>query len=58
MQIFDNFNYSATGFAAGIPISILLRAEVGVSGTAPYGDDPEDKIWILRGIDYAKSQSF
>lgn len=28
MQIFDNFNYSATGFAAGIPISILLRAEV------------------------------
>lgn len=69
---FGNFNYGATGFAAGIPVSILLRAAGFAQNRAktsekdwgewhskaPYGDDPEDQKWILRGIDYAKSQSF
>ncbi|MCJ8205798.1 polymorphic toxin type 44 domain-containing protein [Pseudomonas sp. RGM2987] len=69
---FGNFNYGATGTAAGIPEQILLRAAgaaqsvAGTSreefgkwwGQSPYGDDRMDQIWIKAGIDYAKSKGF
>lgn len=71
-QNFGNFNYGATGTAAGIPEGILLRA-AGAAQTAagtssgefgkwwsetPYGDDPIDQVWIKAGIDYAKSKGY
>lgn len=69
---FGNFNYGATGTAAGISEMVLLRAAGAaqtVAGTSqaafdawwadsPYGDDPVDQVWIKAGIDYAKSQGY
>ena len=67
---FGNFNYGATGTAAGIPEQVLLRAAgaaQSVAGTSkaefgkwwaesPYGDDRMDQIWIKAGIRYAKTK--
>jgi hypothetical protein len=67
-----NFNYGATGHAAGIPEQILLRAAgaaQGIAGTSredfskwwansPYGDDKVDQVWIKAGIEFAKSKGF
>lgn len=69
---FGNFNYGATGFAAGIPENILLRgggfaqgqAKTSMPGwsnwwrDAPYGDDPRDQFWIQQGIDYARRHGY
>lgn len=69
---FGNFNYGATGTAAGIPEQILLRAagaaqhQAGTSkedfdnwwGDTPYGDDKVDQVWIKAGIDFAKAKGF
>lgn len=69
---FGNFNYGATGYAAGITEEVLLRAagwaqiRAGTSqpafdtwyGSSPYGDDPDDQYWIQAGIDYAKRAVF
>lgn len=76
---FGNFNYGATGAAAGFSEATLLRAAgwanvragtsqpewgkpvsllealLGVGGSAPFGDDPEDQRWISRGIRYYKT---
>ena len=66
---FGNFHYGAVGTAAGISREILLRAagaaqsRAGTSNiefgywwsAAPYGDDPKDQHWIIKGIDYAKA---
>ena len=71
-EAFGNFNYGATGTAAGIPASRLLRAAgmaqiaAGTSRPefgswwqdAPYGDDPNDQYWINQGIAYAQSKGF
>jgi RHS repeat-associated protein len=71
-QAFGNFNYGATGAAAGFPDVILLRAagaaqvragtsspEWGTpSGGPPYGDDPEDQKFIMQGITYYKNRCF
>lgn len=60
---FGNFNYGATGYVAGIPEHILLmgagfaQGRAGTSkpdwgnwyGEAPYGDDPDDQVWIKKG---------
>lgn len=75
---FGNFNYGATGAAAGFSEATLLRAAgwanvragtsqpgwgkpvsllealLGVGGSAPFGDDPEDQRWISNGIMYYK----
>ncbi|WP_397450423.1 polymorphic toxin type 44 domain-containing protein [Pseudomonas sp. NA-150] len=67
-EAFGNYNYGATGTAAGIPRMILLRAAgaaqslAGTSredlgewwGSAPYGDDYQDQYWIEQGIAHAK----
>ncbi|WP_413794840.1 MULTISPECIES: polymorphic toxin type 44 domain-containing protein [unclassified Pseudomonas] len=67
---FGNFNYGATGTAAGIPEQVLLRAAgaaQSIAGTSkaefgkwwaesPYGDDRMDQIWIKAGIRYAKTK--
>ncbi|WHS62388.1 polymorphic toxin type 44 domain-containing protein [Pseudomonas sp. G2-4] len=69
---FGNFNYGATGTAAGISEQILLRAAgaaQSIAGTSkeefgkwwaesPYGDDKIDQIWIKAGIAYAKTKGF
>lgn len=69
---FGNFNYGATGIAAGIPPNILLMGggfAQGRAGTSrkewghwyekpPYGDDPTDQFWIQQGIDYANQHHF
>lgn len=70
---FGNFNYGATGTAAGIPENILLQAAgvaqwvAGTSNTAkwgyffekpPYGDAPEDQRAIREGIAYAHQCGF
>lgn len=69
---FGNFNYGATGFAAGIPEKMLYMAagfaqgRAGTSqpqwgtwyGELPYGDDPQDQFWIKQGIDYAKQHGY
>lgn len=62
-----NFNYGATGKAAGISSPVLLRAagwaqrggpvgsapDEGVPwGRAPYGDQRRDQAWINQGIRY------
>jgi len=61
-----NFNYGATGKAAGFSSNILERAagvaqqKAGTSdpswstptGKKPYGDDPADNHWINQGIQY------
>ncbi|MUF07216.1 bacteriocin [Pseudomonas sp. CCM 7893] len=67
-----NFNYGATGRAAGIPEQVLLRAAgaaQGIAGTSmedfgkwwagsPYGDDKVDQVWIKAGIEFAKAKGF
>ncbi|HGL4261926.1 polymorphic toxin type 44 domain-containing protein [Burkholderia dolosa] len=69
---FGNFNYGATGYAAGIPEQTLLRAAgcaQMLAGTSlpewghcwerpPYGDDPGDQAWILKGIEHAKMHGY
>lgn len=69
---FGNFNYGASGFAAGIPEETLFIAagfaqnRAGTSqpqwgawyGSFPYGDDPYDQFWIKQGIDYAKQHGY
>ncbi|PNS10707.1 type IV secretion protein Rhs [Mixta theicola] len=64
---FGNFNYGATGTAAGIPEAILLKAAGWAQSRAgtsdpdwgnwydgpPYGDDYNDQYWIKEGIKYA-----
>jgi hypothetical protein len=68
-QDFGNFNYGATGTAAGYPPFILKRfagwAQIEAGnpdpsfgrpwGSAPYGDDPNDQAQIDKGIDYVQS---
>jgi hypothetical protein len=63
---FGNFNYGATGVAAGFPDWVLRRGagatlflpggsspEWGVPwGAAPYGDQPQDQYWIQQGIEW------
>lgn len=65
-QEFGNFNYGATGTAAGFSKQALQRGagwaqeKAGTSkkewghwyGGYPYGDDPEDQKWIKKGIEY------
>ncbi|WP_164055861.1 polymorphic toxin type 44 domain-containing protein, partial [Serratia marcescens] len=69
---FGNFNYGATGTAAGIPAEILLmgagfaQSRAGTSRSEwshwyqrpPYGDDPQDQYWIKQGIDYANRHGY
>lgn len=69
---FGNFNYGATGFAAGIPEEILYmgagfaqeRAKTSKPhwgawyGKFHYGDDPHDQFWIKQGIDYARQHGY
>lgn len=64
---FGNFNYGATGTAAGIPENILLMAAGSAQLRAktsdplwgypwqnpPYSDDPKDQAAIKEGIAYA-----
>lgn len=64
---FGNFNYGASGTAAGIPAAILLKAAGWAQsraktsdpdwgnwyGDPPYGDDYNDQYWIKEGIKYA-----
>jgi hypothetical protein len=33
------------------------NARLGVGGASPFGDDPEDQKWILRGVDYYRRHS-
>jgi hypothetical protein len=72
VQLYASFNYGATGYAGGIPESVLLRAagcaqmKAGTSvdswnscwGSEPYGDDPNDQYYIRLGIEYAKSKGY
>jgi len=65
---FTQFNYGATGTAAGFSDWVLLRAaglfqwvfgdnrdSVGSPfGGPPYGDDPADQPWIQAGIQYGR----
>ncbi|MFE8116922.1 polymorphic toxin type 44 domain-containing protein [Brenneria goodwinii] len=69
---FGNFNYGASGTAAGIPPNILFmgagwaQSRAGTSQPAwglwyqkpPYGDDPRDQFWIQQGIDYANKHGY
>ncbi|MEE1925290.1 polymorphic toxin type 44 domain-containing protein [Pseudomonas sp. 148P] len=69
---FGNFNYGATGTAAGISEEVLLRgagwaqSQAGTSepefgswwSNAPYGDDPKDQRQIKAGIEYAKRHGY
>ncbi|MGY2180835.1 polymorphic toxin type 44 domain-containing protein [Pseudomonas agarici] len=71
-EAFGNFNYGATGTAAGFSEGVLLRAagfaqnRAGTSteefgtwwGQAPFGDDPADQRWIKEGIRYAKFRNY
>lgn len=72
LQNFGNFNFGATGTAAGIAADILLMGAGWAQSRAgtrqsnwghwyskpPYGDDPRDQFWIKQGIDYAKQHGF
>jgi RHS repeat-associated protein len=67
-----NFNFGATGAAAGIELQVLLRGagwaqeRAGTStdawghwyGSAPYGDDPDDQAQILAGFNYYKNNCY
>jgi RHS repeat-associated protein len=67
-QEFGNFNFGATGSAAGISEGALKRGAGWAQEKAktsqkqwghwysgsPYGDDPADQIWIQKGIEYYK----
>lgn len=71
-EAFGNFNYGATGTAAGFSEDVLLRAaglaqsragtttaEFGTWwGQAPFGDDPGDQRWIKEGVKYAKFRNY
>lgn len=66
MEHVGNFNYGATGAAAGIPGNVLERMagrqqEQGANydpanghywWREPYGDDPIDQYYINEGIDW------
>ena len=64
---FGNFNYGATGYAAGfgpilLPLAGWAQSTAGTSkpewgtwyGKAPYGDDPQDQAMIRKGMRYAR----
>jgi hypothetical protein len=66
-QDFGNFNFGATGYAAGfgpilLPGAGWAQSRAGTSkpqwgnwyGKAPYGDDPADQAMILAGMQYAR----
>ena len=66
-QDFGNFNFGATGYAAGLGPILLpgagwAQSRAGTSkpgwgnwyGKAPYGDDPADQAMILEGMRYAR----
>lgn len=66
-QDFGNFNYGATGQAAGfgpilLPAAGWAQTRAGTSkpewgspfGKAPYGDDPADQAMIRAGMQYAR----
>lgn len=66
-QDFGNFNYGATGEAAGygailLPTAGWAQTRAGTSkpewgspfGKAPYGDDPADQAMIRAGMQYAR----
>src|SRR5258708_973539 len=67
-QDFGNFNFGATGAAAGIELQVLQRGagwaqtRAGTSdpswghwyGSPSYGDDPADQAMILAGFNYYK----
>ncbi|QKJ86843.1 Type IV secretion protein Rhs [Paramixta manurensis] len=69
---FGNFNFGATGTAAGIPENILLmgagwaQSHAGTSKSEwglwyqkpPYGDDPTDQRYIREGIEYAHQNGY
>ena len=71
-EAFGNFNYGASGTAAGISADVLLRgagwaqARAGTGKPeygswwldAPYGDDPRDQQWIKKGIEHAKLNGY
>ena len=59
---YGNFNYGATGRAAGFPEAVLLRAAgayqyigptadpaFGNPSAPPFGDSPQDQFWIQQG---------
>jgi RHS repeat-associated protein len=63
-QAFGNYNYGSTAASAGIPLEIALRAAGYAQEQTPknwdpswghwyqgppYGDDPGDQTWIMRG---------
>jgi hypothetical protein len=66
-QDFGNFNFGATGYAAGLGPILLPGAGWAQSrartskpewgnwyGKAPYGDDPADQAMIRAGMQYAR----
>ena len=66
-QDFGNFNFGATGYAAGLGPLLLpgagwAQSQAGTSkliwgdwyGKAPYGDDPDDQKMIRAGMEYAR----
>jgi hypothetical protein len=69
---FGNFNYGASGTAAGISQEVLLRgagwaqSRAGTNSpefgswwsNAPYGDDPRDQKQIKAGIEHAKRRGY
>lgn len=68
---FANFNYGATGRAAGLPAELLqraagwaqeasglYRAEWGSwTGAHPYGDDPRGRAKVKEGMEYFEAQA-
>ena len=69
---FGNFNYGATGAAAGLPLQVLLRGAGWAQqrartsdprwgrwyGSAPYGDDPRDQEQITAGYNYYENRCY
>jgi hypothetical protein len=71
---FGNFHYGAVGTAGGLPEELLLRAAGYAQkraktqsktedwsewhGVSPYGDDPRDQPWILKGMRYAEIRGY
>jgi RHS repeat-associated protein len=66
-QDFGNFNFGATGYAAGLGPILLMGAgwaqsRAGTSkakwgdwyGKSPFGDDPDDQAMVRAGMEYAR----
>jgi RHS repeat-associated protein len=63
---FGNFNFGATGCAAGIPLNALLRGAglaksrdlkndpYGNFWQYPYGNQPDKQGWIIKGFQFCK----